>query len=185
MGQYYKPMILGSLTHVNITNNEFIRLWMDAFSYSNGLKLMEHSYLMNKMVSAFEYQISPEGRNHKSRVVWAGDYADKEHDSDLNSDRNLYQMVEDDTTMLQQPPCYDTTCYRYIVNHTKKLYTDKEKLVSDIHPLPLLIAEGNGRGGGDYRGPDAELCGTWARDTISVEREAPEGFTALLCNFAK
>ena len=172
-------MILGDLSHVKITKNEFIRLWMDAFSYSNGSKLMEHSYLMNKLVSAFEYQISPEGRFHISRVVWAGDYADKENDSDLN----LYEMVEDDTTKLAQPPCYDTTCYRYIVNHTKKLYTDKEKLVSKIHPLPLLIAEGNGRGGGDYRGSDLELCGTWARDMISVERLCPYGYTELICNF--
>ena len=180
MGQYYKPMILGSLTNVKITKNEFIRLWMDAFSYANGSKLMEHSYLMNKLVSAFEYQISPEGRFHQSRVVWAGDYADKEPDLDMN----LYEMVEDGIEGLQQPPCYDTTCYRFIANHTKKLYMDKQKLVSEIHPLPLLIAEGNGRGCGDYSGPDAELCGTWARDTISVERIPPDGFTEILCNFA-
>lgn len=38
-----------------------------------------------------------------------------------------------------------------------------------VHPLPLLTAEGNGRGGGDYheQNPDIELVGTWARDSIS------------------
>jgi hypothetical protein len=37
-----------------------------------------------------------------------------------------------------------------------------------IHPLPLLTCEGNGRGGGDYRG-ESDLVGRWSRDLISVE----------------
>jgi hypothetical protein len=52
-----------------------------------------------------------------------------------------------------------------------------------IHPLPLLTAEGNGRGGGDYRGNYNNLCGIWSRDSISVANEVPEGYTALECNF--
>jgi hypothetical protein len=47
------------------------------------------------------------------------------------------------------------------------------------HPLPLLTAEGNGRGGGDYRG-ESPLIGSWARDVISVETEAPTDFEELL-----
>ena len=54
-----------------------------------------------------------------------------------------------------------------------------------IHPLPLLTAEGNGRGGGDYYGSDMELVGTWARDVISVERQVPEGYSELVCNFTE
>ncbi len=39
-----------------------------------------------------------------------------------------------------------------------------------IHPLPILTAETDGGGGGDYRGQDPlGVMGTWARDSISME----------------
>jgi hypothetical protein len=178
MGQYYIPMILG-VKDVK----EFIRLWLDAHMYGNGLKLTEHSYIGNEFVSAFEYQISEDGPFYKSRVVWAGDYADKEPESDVN----LYSMASGDeyseTSKMQTPKSRITSCYRYIVNHTKKQYVDKEALKSDFHPLPLLTCEGNGAGGGDYRRHNEELCGTWARDVVSVNRTMPEGYTELQCEF--
>jgi len=171
MGQYYKPMILGEKGIV-----EFIRLWLCAHSYGNGLKLTEHSYLRNTFVSAFEYLLSPEGMFYKSRVVWAGDYADNEPDTD----KNLYMLA--DESKLQQSNVHDTSSYRFIVNHTKKLYVEKKGI---IHPLPLLTAEGNGFGGGDYHGTDEMLCGTWARDVISVEVEKPSDYKELVCNFGE
>jgi hypothetical protein len=78
--------------------------------------------------------------------------------------------------------------YRFIVNHTKKLYVDKNLGLTgsyDFHPLPLLTADGNGRGGGDYRGDDLELVGQWARDIISLELEAPLGYEELVCEFGE
>ena len=77
MGQYYIPIILGSQDP-----KEFIRLWMDAHMYGNGLKLTEHSYIGNGFVCAFEFQISEDGPFYKSRVVWAGDYAEVEPGSE-------------------------------------------------------------------------------------------------------
>ena len=182
MGQYYTPIILGDFAHLRITKSEFIRLWLSSFFYSNGLKLMEHSYINNKFVSAFEYLISPDGIFHMSRVVWAGDYADNEPDSELN----LNQMASEiDRKMEKTDKTHDVSCYRYIVNHTKKIYVDKSALTTNIHPLPLLISEGNGRGGGDYSGQNKELCGTWARDMISVERTIDHlEYTELKCEFA-
>ncbi len=180
MGQYFIPIILG-VADVK----EFIRLWLDAHMYGNGLKLTEHSYLGNAFVSAFEFQISEDGPFYKSRVVWAGDYAQKEPDSDMN----LYTMAQNDeasdslTTKCRKPPTRDTSCYRYIVNHTKKQYVDKSGLQSRLHPLPLLTSEGNGAGGGDYRGLNEGLCGTWARDLISVNRTLPAEYTELRCEF--
>ena len=63
---------------------------------------------------------------------------------------------------------------RYIVNHTKKEYVDKDIVPEDkegwkVHPLPLLTCEGNGRGGGDYRLWN-EFIGYWSRDKISIEK---------------
>jgi hypothetical protein len=52
-----------------------------------------------------------------------------------------------------------------------------------IHPLPLLTADGNGRGGGDYNGEGIDHVGTWARDRISLMKEIPEDFTEITPNF--
>ena len=169
MGQYYYPIILNS--------DGKIVVWMCAHNYNNGLKLMEHSYLGNNFVSTFEFGLSPEGPHYKSRVVWAGDYADKE----LDQEKNLYQMC-DEYTMIS-PQVKETKMYRYIINHSKKQFVDKTKAAKQenfaLHPLPLLTCEGNGRGGGDYRG-ESPLIGSWARDVISVEEVAPEGFEELV-----
>lgn len=176
-------MILGEKAR-----KEFIRMWMWGHMYQQGLKLMEHSYIGNPFVSAFEFQISEDGPFYKSRVVWAGDYADTEPESDHDgpglemNGKNLYSMAMDEerpNLKLQKPLIRDTSMYRYIVNHTKKQYVDKQNFIDDLHPLPLLTCEGNGRGGGDYRGSSETLCGSWARDVISADRKAPEGYSEL------
>ena len=71
----------------------------------------------------------------------------------------------------------DVVSYRYLVNHDTQQYVDKDK-AGDIHPLPLLTAEGD-REGGDYRGSNEELVGIWARNILSAENEVPPGFAEL------
>jgi hypothetical protein len=73
----------------------------------------------------------------------------------------------------------DLVSYTYIVNHTKRVYVKKG---TGVHPLPILTAEGNGRGSGDYEGQNMDLVGTWARDVISMENEAPD-YTLVACEF--
>ena len=180
MGQYYKAIILADSKQAG---REIIRRWVHPHDYGYGSKLMEHSYFDNHFVTDLEYQLTPEGQFYRSRVVWAGDYAEEEDAVDRDVDNtltNLYHLCENNDT--HQPfPHHDTSSYRYLINHTKKLYVDKQK--EHIHPLPLLIAEGNGAGGGDYRGDNEYLCGSWARDVISVEKTAPEGYQELVCRF--
>ena len=76
---------------------------------------------------------------------------------------------------------------KYLINHDKKQFVDKSKTPKDaegwqIHPLPLLTCEGNGRGGGDFRG-ESDLIGLWARNRISVatkKSDIPKGFEELI-----
>jgi hypothetical protein len=76
---------------------------------------------------------------------------------------------------------------KYLVNHDKQEFVDKTKVPKDkegwqIHPLPLLTCEGNGRGGGDFRGEN-KLIGVWARNRISVvskKSDIPKGFKELV-----
>lgn len=177
MGQYYNIIFLSDTSQ--------IRAWISPFAYGYGIKLMEHAYLNSKVMKAIEWLLSPEGLFGPSRLVWAGDYADPEPDGNT-----LYRQVEslEENLIHPDPKAYDSSAYRFIVNHTKKLYVDKTHLAKGpdnitIHPLPLLTAEGNGRGGGDYHGSDEYLVGSWARDRISIGAEVPEGFEELLCDF--
>ena len=76
--------------------------------------------------------------------------------------------------------------YRYVVNETKQVYVDREKApvtwvwaeggdfgIVRIDPLPLLMAIGNGLGGGDYWGPNEGQVGSWAGDLIVPTNERP------------
>lgn len=174
MGQYYLA--------VNIDDMEYV----SPHKYDNGAKLMEHSYIGNNFVEAVEFLLldtgEGKGRWSGKRIVWAGDYADPE---EYRVD-NLYNIVEGDgLQMLIEAVPED---YKYLINLDKKEYVDKSKCPSygtwgmRIHPLPLLTAEGNGRGGGDYRGDNDQVVGSWARDRVALVKDIPEGFTELIPN---
>ena len=171
MGQYYNIIFLADTKGTK----EIIRLWIDTSVYG-GVKLMEHAYIGESVMNIVEFMLSPKGMFYKGRLVWAGDNAEKEPECS----ENLYEMAQNknDFRMSTIPELP----YRYIVNHTKQQYVDKNK-VKEIHPLALLVAEGGAGGGGDYYGKNDHLCGTWSRDVISMENEIPNTFLELECEF--
>ena len=174
MGQYYKCVILAEKPEQG--EKEYIRTHVDPHVFQEGAKLVEHSYCNTGFMRAVEGLLCDGGAFYKSRIVWAGDYADPEP----GSAENLYHSISEENIGFTGPCClYDN---EFIVNHTKKEYVVK---AGQIHPLPLLTAEGNGRGGGDYHGADEDLIGTWARDVISVEMQAPQQYTMLVHNFGE
>jgi len=174
MGQYYKPCILAE-------NKKTVKSWVYSHDYDNGLKLMEHSWMKNTFVKAFESLI----KGNPQRVVWSGDYADA-----CNGRKtNLYDRCTD-SNKVNPTDTYTDTETRYVVNHSKKTYVDKTKVVNNggwkIHPLPLLTCEGNGRGGGDFHGADKNnIVGTWARDLVSVESRKPNGYAEIVFDLAE
>ena len=171
MGQYYKPCIIA------LENSLIVVLaWLSAHRFGEGVKQMEHSYLGNNFVSAFEWLISPEGPHHKAQVAWAGDYGGDEP----GYDTNLYGLCTDENHA--DPKGYAAR-YPLIVNHTKGCYIDNREVDGEIHPLPLLTMETEGGGGGDYKGINEQFLGIWAQDVISVEETAPEGFEKVSFEF--
>lgn len=161
MGQYYKSVIL-----------EKDKKTIKCFTQSIGsLKLTEHSWLRNPFVKAFETLLI----NTPQRVVWAGDYAEPFEDQT----ETTYIQCREDQSLLVKPKGQSKLKDRYIVNHSKNLFVDKKAIPKDTdgwrkHPLPFLICDGNGQGGGDYFGEDKQgLVGSWARDLISIESELP------------
>jgi hypothetical protein len=168
MGQYYYAVILDA--------NGWIRAWM---APGFGGKLMEHSYLGGIGVGTFEWELTPEGRHHMSRVAWCGDYADVEP----GLGKNLHLICNERNDLMLTPTAVTLGEHPFLVNHTKRQFVDKSKVPKglggfQIHPLPLLTCEGNGRGGGDFDGT-SPLIGSWARDVISAEKTAPADFTEL------
>jgi hypothetical protein len=114
--------------------------------------------------------------------VWAGDYANVEKDQH----KNLYSIAENKEYNCQDffnnKPLYlmEKEKYIYLVNHSKKQYVNKHNISNgELHPLPFLVAEGNGRGGGDYYGKNIDLVGCWARDSISIEKNIPLEYTEI------
>ena len=176
MGQYFVAVNLDNMEHVS------------SYDYGNGAKLMEHSYISNNFVEAVEFLLindgEDKGRWADSRIVWAGDYADKEKDGET-----IYDKVEGKGLkfLIEGVP----ENYPYLVNWDKKEYLDKRKCPYfgdkndwQIHPLPLLTCEGNGRGGGDYH-DDNNYVGTWSRCVVNLMKEIPEGFTEITPNFVE
>jgi len=158
MGQYYYP--------VNLDKEEYLY----SHDYGNGLKLMEHSYIGNNFVEIVEQLLTSGNSWQKTRIVWAGDYMDDGLFVDDPS-VNLYGYAYDNFDKIS-PKFENLSIGRYLVNHSKKEFVDKNKLNrGDVHPLPLLTCSGNGRGGGDYRGNNENSEGSWAGDVISIEKE--------------
>ena len=160
MGQYYRPIILSD--EGKITKHFY------SHNYDNGLKLMEHSYLHNNFVNAV---INTAIAMRKPvRIVWAGDYAEKEE----NSEDNLYALTENfkDLEVTDADQTFNSSL-RYLINEDKKEFVDLWDIPSfdgrTIHPLPILTSDGNGQGGGDYYGCGMNFVGTWARDHITFK----------------
>lgn len=177
MGQYYRS--------VSIDKQEY----MDAHATGNGLKLMEHSWVGNNLMDIVMTLLSPGQPWHKTRIVWAGDYMDEglfleEEYTEECPDDTLYSYAGDQFTAIEPEMVMEEDC-NVIVNHTMKQYCIVPQFEKDKwkpHPLSLLTCSGNGRGGGDYR-IDNPYIGTWAGHEISVEKQAPEGFTEIVPNF--
>jgi len=62
------------------------------------------------------------------------------------------------------------------------IYTDDDgkKWYYNIHPLPLLTCEGNGRGGGDFGGNEKDLVGIWARQRVIIQKSKPKNCTEII-----
>lgn len=186
MGQYYKLMTLKTRSkEARNTQNEKIDKWFYAHEFDNGLKLMEFSYVRNNLVNAFCSTLVEEPKI----VVCCGDYADPDR---KRQKRNLYDLATGKTKV--NPNDFTDACsktYRYAINEDTKQFVDVNKAKRNkwgyrIHPLPLLIAEGNGRGCGDYHDnyPDIDKVGIWARNLIRVSDEKPaKGYKELKVHF--
>ena len=186
MGQYYVPTII---------NKNGVETF-NAHHYNNGYKLMEHSWVGNYLVQAVITRLY----NNPSILFWMGDYAELDDitkkaaeaalfDYNISIGKQFILDVHSDKYDKPAIPEKDFIYPKYFINHTAKVYFDIDKCVSKlaeiapeddgwvVHPLPLLTAVGNGRGGGDYYSElDKQFVGNWAGDVIETAYEVPDGY---------
>lgn len=175
MGQYYKACF------VTQKKNK-VKEYFDSWDTNNGSKLMEHSYIGNNFVMNVTYKMI----NSPKRLVWAGDYGD-----DVVGKNNYYMLCdkseksqnETEINVIENALNANTI----YINHDKKEWFDLKKqtipAMKDwcgiVHPLPILTADGNGRGGGDYDGVNMELVGTWKGDLIEISDTIPDNYIEI------
>jgi hypothetical protein len=173
MGQYYRPVL-----KVNDTIHIFNR---DIDGEYTMAKLTEHSWWPNPMVNAVVSRLY----KTKGKLAWVGDYTE---DEELPEDLVVSDVWE---TKGEGLTSVDFTLdNKFIVNWDRKEYISANDYKEDsnsegwvLHPLPLLTAIGNGRGGGDYKGRNFGYCGFWTWDTISIEDTIPQGFVEMKITF--
>lgn len=174
MGQYYSPCTITE-------NKKKVENWFYSWDYNNGLKLMEHSWVGGYLVSAVCKHLF----HNPKRVVWCGDYADEDYYDQTNKDYEDCKEVCEGMTRIPNNITYEELRdneipkQKWVLNHSKKIAVkipDLKEETWEIHPLPLLTALGNGRGGGDYQGINMDLVGSWATDLISISDEVPRFF---------
>jgi hypothetical protein len=205
MGQYYKPINVDKQQYV-YSHNIKHPYKMDngeIFQMGTGLKLMEHSWRKNDFVNAVAGLIAKGGAWHGDRLVWAGDYADpekgktkreKNYEGKMETRKlNLYDLVDDEVDpAMKIIPEIPKRTYRYFLNLDTNEFVDINKCPEEepehpgwnIHPLPLLTCEGNGRGGGDFH-KDHPMVGKWARNRIEASYTKPKGATEIFPNFTE
>lgn len=177
MGQYYKQAIEQD-GNLDIFDAQTV-------NDRNGRKLMEHSWIGNSFMDAISERI----HNKPANIVWCGDYANEPQDFvtiDWINYETIYPKDGREPQRLEELPERFDYSHKYLVNHTNKCYVDFDLYMSKckdkdgwiLHPLSLLTAVGNGRGGGDYHEDCADyyMVGAWAGNTLEITDVVPEGY---------
>ena len=96
MGQYYKPVMVENKNQLEwIYSHDIKEKWTrddgKSFMMGQGLKLMEHSWMKNKLMRCVEGLMIPGGAWYKKPIAWAGDYAPAEE----GTGHNLFDMADE------------------------------------------------------------------------------------------
>ena len=189
MGQYYQP-ILG-----NVYGGQckvFDRSVNHEYTFA---KLLEHSWWNNTFVNAFSEFLY----NNPGRVCWVGDYATEPDDFNLNVPAaiprpNYKKVWGKNVNLLTCAPSDFILDGKFLVNFDTRQFIDLDEykatsVGSDgwiIHPLPLLTAIGNDRGGGDFhKGVGYDKIGSWAWQLLAFLDLPPKDFSKANIRFVE
>ena len=175
MGQYYRPVVELD-DEITVYNRDVDEEYTMA-------KLTEHSWIGNHLMSA----ISEKFYMTKGRLLWCGDYAE---DDEIEKTGLTVRDIWDVEGKGVAKADFEID-WLYLCNHDTKEFVNIEKYIKNstdkddwcMHPLSLLTAVGNQRGGGDYYGVNSDLVGIWFWNLISFEPQIPEGYKEFEIQF--
>lgn len=191
MGEYYFPCVLKSHKKTAPNKGKVIS-YIYAHKFDNGLKQMEFGYIGNDVMNALEALIVKEGNMFVGKyagypIVLAGDYDDPEPYKMNGQKRNLYDLADEYGTEINPQwlknngiePLRYPNHYRYIINETKGVYFDTNRIKADkygykIHPIAILCAGDKPKGGGCYYGKNMRMFGSWKRNVVVVSNDKPD-----------
>lgn len=214
MGQYYIPTILGprygiSATFYSHDYDNGLKLMEHSYlgnNFVNAVSLkIYHQPMRVAWIGDYSNQPYPEDdikeREPYQRKLLKAEFM-RIYNKVWNSDRNYKKIKPEPLGGFESPEKFDGY---YLINHTQETYVDlgeyermngHTEIWTDrngethscwevIHPLPLLTACGNDRGGGDYHEPypDYDMIGRWAFDVIELASYKPVGFTEEIYRF--
>ena len=211
MGQYYKPIFLSDNNKpiLSATCYDFgsgAKLMEHSWMLNPFVRFIENQLMLQaqKLVWAGDYADNENPETITNKEIKALSCEDSEYwNAEILKKEgvNLYSLSElvgkitHDETIPKDKSKYDYKYKKiaplqakYLINYDKKEFVNKTKVPKDsegwqIHPLPLLTCEGNGRGGGDFRGDEVKLIGRWSRDKIGVatkKSEVPKDFKEII-----
>lgn len=182
MGQYYRA-VMG-----NTLGTKFMVFDRTVDGEYTMAKLMEHAWWDNPFVNSFSEKLYESNR----RVLWVGDYANEPDDFKFSSIAHVpapcYEKVWGDGVLLGKSFSTDFTLdNRFLIDYDTKQYVDLNEYKAasadshgwSIHPIPLLTAVGNDRGGGDFHegGVGYEHVGKWAWHLLTIRDYVPKSYT--------
>lgn len=197
MGQYYRIINVDKrevLYSFDFGNGQKLMEW----SWNGNpmvramLNLMEDEWKGDRVYVCGDYA------EDDSCEPWSDAYRDtlsEIPDGIYSASSTFLHRIPDDKELIEFRDNFDNTKevsvedfeWRYIYNHDLHCYIDLKhcplewawfgkdengndnECASSIFPLSLLLAMGNGRGGGDYRGDNDDLCGSWCDSVQSIE----------------
>ena len=194
MGQYYKV--------VNFDKKEFLYSW----DYDCGSKLMEFSYIgddlsSNGFVGALINLLQDSNVDYANEdLPEKADFISSLYDEfEFDKDKSFY-FCDEELGFKKVSGVEPRKAKRYLINNKTKEYVDLKDLpiewsyeaekgtyYTSIFPLMLLIAFGNGLGGGDYMGEECSDVGLWCDSSDGVEfvDTIPKGFEELRSYFTE
>lgn len=205
MGQYY---VIGNASKREQISKDGCGAKLMETSWVNNSAIGElYNHLMNDwygdiVVNIGDYAADDENNTEKLKKICK--------ESKTKEIENLYREIQETWTIADEDRDDNDWIQRgelgvlYGVNLDKKEYIDLNILPVDetyvfgteekediyesmyiVEPIALLIAVGNGMGGGDYRrGNNVEEVGRWAGDRIGIVSDnPPDGYTEIKPDF--
>lgn len=173
---------------VNIDKGEYVT----PVDYGATMGIVEHANNRTFMRVIEELLHS---RWNGDRIVWAGWFMDEykyfgniikpsalEKAKKEKVDLRLYQFALEYFKRVTDVVNHEQIGgYQFFINHTKREYCDvyahparRYRDKNRVHPLPILLASGNGKKEGDYFGTSMRSVGYWAGDAITAQNEEPD-----------